>query len=448
VIADTSKPMRLVLTRARALIVLSLVLAMGLAPAAQDLNKARALLEQALEALRPTPAAITTPEALDRALAAAAPGAVLTLSPALVYPQSLTLRQAVTLQSDVPLARMDRTTPLPSFRGGLTIAGDGITLVGVEVRHPNPLTDIVLISGAHVTLDRVRVLGDPQKGAKRGIAANSNGDVTIRRSYVDDAFQSYPGNDSQAIGAWDLAPGLLIDDNYLAGGSETIMIGGADPASEARSPRDIVIRKNTITKNPAWQTQAIGVKNTLELKNARQVVIEDNVIEYAWGGKGQDGYLLMLTVRNQGGKAPYSTIQDVTIRRNRYAHGAAAINILGRDNNQPSTPMARVTITEEAFTDLDPTKYSGSSRMILINGGPSELAITTTTFSGAGLTSALYFAGGPPLERFTFSDNTYPKTRYGIFGSSARAGVDAQGVPYAWTQYVASGTLEGNRDTP
>jgi hypothetical protein len=408
---------------------------------------AAALAEDPPAPSTPTGPLLTTPDALDRALAAAAPGAVLTLSPALVYPQALTLRQPVTLQSEVPLTRMDRRTPLPSFHGGLTIAGDGVTLIGLEIRHPNPLTDIVVIQGARVTLDRIRVLGDPQKGAKRGIAANGNGDVTIRRSYVDDAFQSYPGNDSQAICAWDMAPGLLIEDNYLSGGSETMMIGGADPSSLDRSPRHIVIRHNTITKNPAWQAQPIGVKNALELKNARQVLIEDNVIEYSWGGRGQDGYLLMLTVRNQGGKAPSSTIQDVTLRRNRYAHGAAAINILGRDNNQPSTPMARVTITEEAFSDLDPTTYSGSSRMILINGGPSDLAITTTTFGGAGLTSAVYFAGGPPLERFTFRDNTYPKTRYGIFGSGARAGVHPTGVPYAWTQYVASGALEGNRET-
>jgi hypothetical protein len=393
-----------------------------------------------------SPPVLTTPDALDRALAAAAPGAVLTLSPALFYPQPLTLRQAVTLQSEVPLTRMDRTTPLPSFHGGLTIAGDDVTLIGVEVRHPNPLTDIVVIKGARVTLDRVRVLGDPQKGAKRGIAANGHGDVTIRRSYVDDAFQRYPGNDSQAIGAWDMAPGLLIEDNYLAGGSETIMIGGADPASEARSPRDIVIRQNTITKNPAWQAQPIGVKNALELKNARQVLIADNVIEYAWGGKGQDGYLLMLTPRNQGGRAPYSTVEDVVVQDNTFRHGAAAINVLGTDNNQPSQRLTRVTIRANTFEDLDPVTYSGSNRLILMAAGPVDLTIDDNTFRGVNLASQVYFASGPKAERLIVANNTWPKTRYGIFGSSARAGVDAIGVPYAWTQYVASGTLEGNRE--
>jgi hypothetical protein len=427
----------------RAGLIVALIVLLGLSPAAQDLNKARALLEQALEALKPPPpppppvAIIATPEALDQALAGT--DAILTLSPALVYPKALTIRRAVTVQSTVPDGRMTRDVPLPRFTGGLTIAGDAVTLIGLEVRHTNPLTDIVVISGAHVTLDRIRVLGDPAKGAKRGIAANGNGDATIRRSYVDDCFATYPGNDSQAILAYDMAPGLLIEDNYLSGGSETVMIGGADPSSEARIPTDIIIRGNVITKNPAWKPLLIGVKNIIELKDAKNVLIENNDLSYSWGGHGQDGYAVMLTVRNQGGKAPYSTIQDVIIRHNRIAHAAAAINVLGRDNLQPSGVMQRVTITDNTVTDLNPTTYTGSARMILINGGPMDLTITDNTFAGVGLTSAVYFAGGPLLERFTFTGNTYPKTRYGVFGTGATVG-------QAWPKFVTSGTNGPNTE--
>src|SRR6185295_67770 len=289
-------------------------------------------------------------------------------------------------------------------------------------------------------MDRCRLLGDPVTGSKRGIAANGGGNVAIVGCYVDDCFGPYPGDDTQAICAWDLLPGLLIEDCFLSGGSETIMIGGADPSSEARSPRGITIRGNTITKNPAWQARAVNVKNTLELKNARNVLIEDNDISYAWGGRGQDGYLLMLTVRNQGGTAPYATVQDVVIRGNRFAHGAAAINLLGRDNNQPSEPMARVTILDNTFRDLQPALFAGSKKLILLNGGPSDLTIRANTFAGAGMSSVVYFAGGPQCERLTIAENSWPKTTYGVFGSGAAVGK-------AWDQYVASGTLGPNTET-
>lgn len=447
----------------------------------QDVDRARTLLQQALDALKPTPpivsvtapvvsvavpvtVPISTPAALDAALAAAAPGAVLTLSPDLIYPTPLTLRQSITLQSnvqnDVLTVRMDRDRALPKFAAGLTIAGDDVTLVGIDVRHTNPLTDIVVIKGARVTLDRVRVLGDPVKGAKRGIAANGNGTVTIRRSYVDDAFQSYPGNDSQAICAWDMAPGLVIDDNFLSAGSETIMIGGSDPSSEARSPKDITIRHNTITKNLAWQALPIGVKNILELKNARNVLIEDNDLSNVWGGHGQTGVAIMFTVRNQDGRAPYSTIQDVTFTNNRVSRAAAAINILALDNIKetgagravpvgqvrPSIRMARVVISKNTFTEIDATKYTGSQKIVQIDGGPESLTIDGNTFAAVNMTSGLYFAGGPPAQNLVVTNNTFPaKLKYGlVFGSGSQTGLAADGLPKAWHGFVASGVWAGN----
>jgi len=249
--------------------ILALVVALSLTWPSQDLPKARALLEQALHELQPPlTTGIATPAALDAALAAAVPGAVLTLSPTLVYTAPLTLRKAVTLQSVVPVQRMDAVTPLPKFMAGLTISADDVTVIGVEVRNPNPLTDVLTFSGARVVLDRIRVLGDVSKGAKRGVAANGNGACIIKRSYIDDCFQASPGNDSQAIAAWDMAPGLLIEDCFLRGGSETILLGGSDPVSEARMPRNITVRGNWISAKPEWMGKPIGVKTRFEIKAA------------------------------------------------------------------------------------------------------------------------------------------------------------------------------------
>jgi len=423
----------------------------------QDVDKARALAQQLLEALQPAPVVtvITTPPALTAALAAAAPCATLTLSRTLVYPAALVLSRCVTLQAEqlpMPPVRMDATTPLPSFRDGIIITGDQVTLIGLEIKKGDPLTDIVVVTGARPTLDRVRILGDPVKGAKRGIRANANGDATIIRYLIDDTFQTWPGNDSQAICAWDMAPGLLIEDGFARGGSETIMIGGADASSEARMPRDVVIRGNTITKRPEWQALPIGVKNTLELKAARNVLIEDNDISYAWGGHGQDGYLFLITPRNQDGRAPWSTVQNVVFRNNRLSHGAAAINILGLDNIKetaagkptaigtvrPSVRASTISITGNSVTDIDPTTWAGSTRLILIGAGPVDVTIDMNTFAGAHLGAQVYFYGTPPAAGLVVSNNTWPPATYGIKGDGQASGAAT------WAVYTSGGTLSGN----
>lgn len=429
------------------------------------LSDVRNLLVQAISAIDalqapPPNPAITTADQLDRALAATvAGGPPIRLDPTLVYPAPLTIRVPVTLASAVPPGRMTPDQPLPLFQGGLTIGADDVTLIGLDVRHPNPLMDILTYSGARTILDRVRILGDPTKGAKRGIAANGGGDCQILRTWIDDCFQTYPGNDSQALCAWDMAPGLVIDDCFLRAGSETILIGGADASSAARMPANISITNCTLTKRPEWKALPIGVKNTLELKACQHVTVSNCDISQSWSGHGQDGYLLELTVRNQDGRAPWSTVQDVTITGNRFASGAAAVNMLGLDNIvemkagravpigtvRPSVRMARITLSKNQWTALDPVAASavagqpGSPKLIQIGQGPTEVTIDGDTFAGVNLTSQLYFYGAPPLVNCTVKNVTWPKTKYGVFG-------DKVSVGQAWAQYVASGVLGPNTE--
>jgi hypothetical protein len=382
---------------------------------------------------RPPPpvVTITTPAALDAALASAVPGAVLTLSPTLVYPAPLTLTRPVTLQSDVPAARMTADVPLPRFLGGLRVPSDDVTLRGIEVRHTNAYTDIVTFAGARVVLDRVRVLGQPTLGAKRGIAANGNGLCAIVRSYVDDCF--YDGFESQAILAFNMGAGLLIEDNFLRGAGETIMLGGVDTPLE-RIPSDVTIRGNTLTKKPAWMGTTATVKNALEIKAGRRVLIELNTIEYAWK-QAQTGCLIVLTVRNQDGGAPWTVIEDVTIQDNTGGHACSALNILGRDNIHPSGLLQRVTIRRNTFTDLDPVAYqNGVRNLIQIGSGPVDLSITDNVFAGKNFNTQLFLYGQPKGERVTVTGNTWMATTYGIFGDAG----------LGWNGYVASGTLSGN----
>ena len=386
---------------------------------------------------------VDTEADLDAAIAEAAPGDCLTLSCDLVYTKKLTLAKSLTLMAEtVPEGRMTREPALPVFQAGLSVTANDVTLDGLEVRHTDPGTDIATVTGANVTLDRLRILGDPVAGAKRGLAGNAV-NLVVRQCYIDDCFGPYPGNDTQAILIWDTPGPILIEDNYLCAGSETIMFGGADPSSEANIPTDITIRGNTITANPAWQQQAVNVKSRLELKLAKHVLIEDNEISYCWGGHGQDGYLLSLTVRNQYGNTPWATIEHVIIRRNTFCHGAGAINILAEDDNYESGRLNHVEIVDNRFEDIDPTVYTGSVKLMLIGRGPKETTIGGNEFLGGGHTSTIYFhSPDPQCEDFHVVDNTWPESKYGIFGSDTPSGTTA------WDYYVASGSCEGNVEVP
>ena len=424
-----------------------------------DLPRARDLARQLVDALTEDTTAIkppieTTPissaDAFDRARSVAPAGAILTLDRTFRYAAPITLDKALTIQPAGALAleRIAENVPLPMFLGGLTIIANGVTVIGVEVRQSKPAADLIVIAGGHVTLDRLRVLGDPMTGARRGIAANGNGNVTIIGCRVDDIFGPYPSpdnHDQQAICAWDMAPGLRIENNFLRAGTETIMLGGADSSNLERMPSDVQILGNTITKRAEWQTQPISVKNLVEFKACRKVTFNNNTCGLSWGGHGQDGYLFMLTVRNQSGHAPWSTIEDVDILDNTFTGGAAAINVLGRDNNQSSGVMARVRIRGNTFEELDPTGYTGSAKMIQIDGGPDALAISGNTFRGRNLTSNVYLLGAAKATQLVITDNTWPKTKYGIFGNNVSVG-PADATNPAWRTYVASGTLSGNRE--
>ncbi len=73
------------------------------------------------------------------------------------------------------------------------------------------------------------------------------------------------------------------------------------------------------------------VKNLFELKNAHDVVIEQNVFENNWV-QAQAGWAIVLTVRNSGGSCTWCTIRNVDFRNNVVRHAGGGVNILGYDD--------------------------------------------------------------------------------------------------------------------
>src|SRR5262245_46688219 len=207
----------------------------------------------------------------------------------------------------------------------------------------------------NITFDRMYIHGDPVAGSRRSIALNGR-NIKVYNSYISDFKQTCC--DSQAIAGWNGPGPFVIQHNYLEAAGENIMFGGGDPSIPGLVPSDIQIRNNRISKplqwkpdDPSYEGTNWVVKNLFELKNARNVVLDGNVFENNWADD-QNGFAIVITPRNQGGAAPWSTVENVEITNNVVARSTSGVNVLGWDNNARSQRATNILIKDNLFLEI------------------------------------------------------------------------------------------------
>lgn len=295
-----------------------------------------------------------------------------------------------------------------------------IVLLGDGGREQNDLSEVP----HDLVVDRCYVHGDPTKGQKRGIALNS-ASTTIINSYISDI--KTVGQDTQAIGGWNGPGPYVIENNYLEAAGENVMFGGADASIRNLVPSDITFRHNYVSKPPEWRDTKWSVKNLFELKNARRVLVEDNLFEYNWPS-AQPGYSILFTPRNSQGTMPWATVEDVTFRSNIVRHVAAVFNILGEDNGHPSGPARRIRIANNLFFDVDQHNWGGNGAFLQIGEGPADVKVTHNTILHTGNLISAYGgtkANPRPIVGFTFEDNIARHNTYGVIGTGRSPGMDS-----------------------
>jgi hypothetical protein len=273
----------------------------------------------------------------------------------------------------------------------------------------------------HIIVDRCYLHGEPRRGTRRGIALNSRESAVIN-SYLSD-FKEV-GADSQAIAGWNGPGPFKISNNYLEAAGENVMFGGADPTIDGLVPADIEVVGNHMSKpltwrvdDPHFQGTAWAVKNLFELKNARRVLVESNLLEFNWP-HAQNGFAILFTPRNQDGQSPWSVVEDITFVNNLVQHVGAGINVLGHDDIHSSQPTRRIAIRNNLFLDVGGTW--GSGRLFQLLDGTSDVSIEHNT---AQQTDTLIFAGDrAPHLRFAFQNNIAFHNRHGIVGSGTGTG--------------------------
>jgi hypothetical protein len=285
-----------------------------------------------------------------------------------------------------------------------------------------------------LTLDRVYVHGDPEGPQKRAVALNS-ARTTISNSYFADIKAA--GQDSQAIGGWNGPGDYTIENNYLEAAGENVIFGGADPSIIGLTPTHIIFRRNQVSKPLAWRQPGAQwtVKNLLELKNARDVLIEENVFERNWEA-GQAGFAILFTVRNQDGGCGWCQVENVRFRSNIVRDVAAGLAILGIDPNAPSRQTNGVVIRGNLFDGIDRSKWGGNGYFLQLTDKPRDIVVDHNTIV-LGDSSGLANLDGQ-IDGFVFTNNLAMHGEYGIHASDHGTGNDSINAALPGAKFTAN----------
>ncbi|HYE94131.1 MAG TPA: hypothetical protein VEA38_24070 [Terriglobales bacterium] len=267
----------------------------------------------------------------------------------------------------------------------------------------------------HLIIERSWVHGDPARGGRRGLGLNGRHIAVIDSWFSDWKAE---GQETQAIAGWNGAGPFKIVNNHLEAAGINILFGGADPAIANLTPSDIEIRGNHLVKPLAWRAEKWAVKNLFELKNARRVLATGNLLEHTWGS-AQSGTAVLISPRNQDGKAPWSVVEDVTFADNVVRGAASGVKISGRDDGQTSGQTRRIVIRNNLFEDIDGKKWGGDGRLFTMLHGSDAVVIEHNTAFPSG---SVITADGEPHTGFVFRNNVTLEGQYGIKGSGAAVG--------------------------
>lgn len=377
----------------------------------------------------PDAGAITTGADLTKALAAKQPvitikgiltGNFTTIAPvkiACVTPPTVGpgVRVTPAAVSACQLIAADKTQPVIWINAS-DFSIDGTTMTGVA-----PDRTVVVIGDSketdasklprRITINQNAILGDSAGLGHRGIQADG-GDIRITNNYIAGFLERF--RQSQAILSQNGPGPFLIENNKVEASGENIMFGGADPAVLGLIPSDIVVRNNDLSK-PLDQYPPNSVVNNFELKNARRVLLEGNLLD---GSRVdvQTGQALTLTPRNQDGKCPWCTVEDVIVRKNvlrNFAGYAAQIGCT--DNNFPSGHAKNIR--------FEGNLLQGVNGIVVNNGMDGDLIIVNNTLpkiTGAVLTFngpvPPVGVGAPCRPNLVFTKNVTYGGRYSING--------------------------------
>jgi hypothetical protein len=307
----------------------------------------------------------------------------------------------------------------------------------VSFRNATGPADTLLIPH-HLQIDQSYLHGTPTLDLRRLIRYDAR-DIAITDNTFRDAHSN--NSDSQAPLCVHSCARVLIENNYLEAGHEVVMFGGGDPPGPAFSPSDIIVRRNHITRPPSWKGRW-QVKNLIETKNVRRLLIEGNVIENVWAD-AQAGFAFVLKSENQDGTAPYTTTSDVTVRYNLIRHVASGFNLSGKGSSGNANVTASRFDVHDNLVDSLGT-YGGDMVPLQLLSQATDVQVQRNTFrNGPSTTTAISFDGGA-MVRAVIRNTVLHHGMYGVKGGGTGDGTStlnlyAPGSVFTGNAIVAGG---------
>jgi Right handed beta helix region len=189
--------------------------------------------------------------------------------------------------------------------------------------------------------------------------------------------------------------------------------------------------------NPPKRATVWAVKNLFELKNARNVVFEGNVLENNWLA-AQNGFGILFQASADNGRVPWATVDNITIANNVIRHVSGGVNIVGQRSE--NTRVRNVRIVNNLFEDVSREPWGGSGDFLMISGGAQNVTVEQNTVLHTGRVITAYGGSRAPkyIERFVFRNNLLRHNEYGVKG-------DATGTGEATlARYFPDAVFEGN----
>jgi hypothetical protein len=225
----------------------------------------------------------------------------------------------------------------------------------------------------------------------------------------------------------------------------------SDVASERQLgiATNIEIRGNHFYKSLSLIPTQYPMKNLLEFKSARRVLVTGNVFENN-PAKSQPGFALLITPANQNGTAPWTVTSDIAIVGNRFINVGSGLDIAGRTPS-PTLMTQRILIRDNivGVTGLD----GADGRAFQFTNGGSDYTVThntviNTALPPAHLVSDLAMVQSAwKINNFVFTNNLSTFTSYGFFGSGIGDGTRVLNTFFTnWTfsRNVLVGKAAGN----
>jgi hypothetical protein len=309
-------------------------------------------------------------------------------------------------------------------------------LMGLEITRVARIGVVYALASAvnggtvnNLIVDRVWMHGTAQDETARGVWLAGGTYISVVDSFLTDFHciaRTGACGDAQAIGGGvgnGPAGPYKITNNFLEASGENILFGGGLADG---TPTDIQVSQNHMFKPLTWMRGQPGymggpngnpfiVKNLFELKNAKRVLLEGNLMEDAWGGFTQVGFGVLLTPKNQaGGLCPICQVTDVTIRYNFIRHvggGLQIANALADDHGAPLDGQ-RYSIHDIVIDDINGAKYSGPGEFaqLSVQAGAPPLQNVHMNHITAFPSNMLFVIGAmvattTPMKNFVFTNN-------------------------------------------